>query len=117
MNKVIDGKQYTILFHVDGLKISYKDPRVVDDVITTLQSIFGKVTVSRGAAHTYVDIHLDFSVAGELSASMINYFQSTVDIFPEKLYAPRTPAATFLFSLDSCPFSLLFHLFSVVIST
>lgn len=67
---------------------------MVDDVITILQLILGEVTVFPGATHTYLGIDLDFSVAGELFASMINYFQSVVDDFPEKLHTARTPAAT-----------------------
>ena len=32
-NKMIHGKQCTIIWHVNDLKISHIDPKVVDDVI------------------------------------------------------------------------------------
>ena len=41
-NKTINGKQYTILWHVDNLKILHMDPTMVTNVITNLQSQFGK---------------------------------------------------------------------------
>jgi hypothetical protein len=36
-NKDIDGKQCTILWHVDDLKISHKDPEVVTTIIAQLE--------------------------------------------------------------------------------
>ena len=55
-NKMIDGKQMTICFHVDDCKLSHRKSRVMDDMIQWLrqeyESIFedgsGKMTVSRG---------------------------------------------------------------------
>ena len=48
VNKVINGKQCTITWHVDDLKISHEDKRVVDDAIKKLESIHGKLSVTRG---------------------------------------------------------------------
>jgi len=39
-NKTINGKQCTILWHVDNLKISHVDPKVVNDVIKKLEEKF-----------------------------------------------------------------------------
>ena len=50
-NKDIDGKQCTIVWHVDDLKISHVNSRVVDEIITSLNAEYGKVgemTVRRG---------------------------------------------------------------------
>ena len=41
-NKMINGKQCTILWHVDDLKISHVQGRVVDDVLRMLDEEFGK---------------------------------------------------------------------------
>ena len=35
-NKMVDGSQYTILWHVDDLQISHVDPKVVTSVIQAL---------------------------------------------------------------------------------
>ena len=41
-NKVTNGHQLSIIFHVDDLKISHKDPKVVDDFIKSVDSEYGK---------------------------------------------------------------------------
>jgi len=61
-NKMMQGKQMTICFHVDDCKLSHKSPKVVSKVINWLrceyESIFedgsGKMQVSRGKVHTYL---------------------------------------------------------------
>jgi hypothetical protein len=61
-NKVIDGKQCTICFHVDDCKISHVSNQVVVQTIVWLrqdyESIFedgsGKMKVSRGKVHKYL---------------------------------------------------------------
>jgi hypothetical protein len=63
-NKMINGKQCTILWHVDDLKISHVDAEVVTNVIAMLSSEFGKeapLTVTRGAIHEYPGMTLDFT--------------------------------------------------------
>jgi Reverse transcriptase (RNA-dependent DNA polymerase) len=55
-NKTINKKQCTILWHVDNLKISHKDPGVVTDIIKQLKKEFGAeapLTVMRGKVHDY----------------------------------------------------------------
>jgi hypothetical protein len=49
-NKMIDGKQCTTFWHVDDIKISHADPKVVDGVLDQLQGRYGKespLTVTR----------------------------------------------------------------------
>ena len=41
-NKIINGKQCTIMFYVDDNKISHEDPAVVDEILRILESHFGK---------------------------------------------------------------------------
>ena len=47
-NADIDGKQCTIAWYVDDLKISHMNPEVVDQIIQHLEGKFGKMTVRRG---------------------------------------------------------------------
>jgi hypothetical protein len=66
-NKMIDGNQMTLCFHVDDCKLSHKDPKAMDAMITWLkqeyESIFedgsGKMQVSRGKVHKYLGMTLD----------------------------------------------------------
>ena len=41
-NKTINGKQCTIGWHVDDLKISHVDSEVVDDILNKLDERYGK---------------------------------------------------------------------------
>ena len=100
LNNIIESKKCTILFHMDELKFSHNNPGVVDDVIDTLKSILGDLTVSDDDVHTYLGIDLDFSTKGELTVSMVNYFRSILEDFPEEIGKASTPAATHLFDTD-----------------
>ena len=42
-NCMINGKQYTILWHVDDSKISHEDPAVVTDISWQLNDKYGKI--------------------------------------------------------------------------
>jgi hypothetical protein len=56
-NKTIDGKQCTILWHVDDLKVSHVDPKVNTTMIGLIDNEFGKegpITVTRGKVHDYL---------------------------------------------------------------
>jgi hypothetical protein len=67
-NKMVDGKQCTILWHVDELKISHVDSNVVTKVISTINEEFGKeapITVKRGKVHDYLGMTLDYSKKGK----------------------------------------------------
>ena len=70
-NKMIEGKQMTICFHVDDCKLSHKMPHVMDQMIGWLrreyESIFedgsGQMTVSRGKVHKYLGMTLEIGRA------------------------------------------------------
>ena len=56
MNKEVDRKQCTILWHVDDLKVSHVDPQVVTDVLTLLAEEYREdspLTITRGKQHDY----------------------------------------------------------------
>eukprot|EP00978_Attheya_sp_CCMP212_P047720 scaffold424725_cov134-Attheya_sp.AAC.1 len=61
---MINGKQCTIVWHVNDLKISRVDSKAVTGVIDQLQAAFGTktpITVKRGKMHDYLGMTLDFS--------------------------------------------------------
>ena len=73
-NKDINGSQYTIFWHVDDLKISHKDSAVIDKIITSLKSEYGKVgetTVRRRKKHEYLGMTLDFLKGAPFNANMV----------------------------------------------
>ena len=103
VNKTIRGSQCTICWHVDDLKISHKDPEVVTEVIKTLESIYGPLSIERGDSHTYLGMDLDYKEKGIVGISMRPYLEEIVDEFPEDIAGrhAKTPAASHLFDVDS----------------
>ena len=43
-NKMVNGEQITVQFHVDDLKVSHKDQAVLEDFLSNLRNEFGQAT-------------------------------------------------------------------------
>ena len=85
MNKMINGNQCTILWHVDDLKISHISKDVVSEIINLLEKEFGKeapLTLNRGKVHQYLGMTIDFSTPGKVIFSMFDYVQNMLDSLP-----------------------------------
>jgi hypothetical protein len=71
-NKMVNGKQFTITWHVDDLKLSHVDDKEVTKMIVWLKSIYGDdMRVSRGKSRDYLGMDLDFNVPGQVKITMI----------------------------------------------
>ena len=58
-NRMVDGTQQTVCWHVDDLKISHKDAAVNTQTIKALAKIYGPgITVSRGKVHDYLGVEI-----------------------------------------------------------
>jgi hypothetical protein len=81
-NKIIEGEQMTICFHVDDCKLSHRKKAVMDRMIGYLlqeyESIFedgsGEMTVSRGKILKYLGMTLDllFQDKSKLQCSIMS---------------------------------------------
>jgi Reverse transcriptase (RNA-dependent DNA polymerase) len=105
VNKVVNGKQLTIVWYVDDLKISHVDSTVVDDMIEILKKEFGQVsnlTVRRGKVHDYLGMKFDFSTPGKVILSMDDYISQLLEETPEELLkgAVTSPAGNYLFNVN-----------------
>ena len=99
-NKIIGGKQLTVCWHVDDLKISYVDAKEVTKMIQWLESEYGEMHGSRGKRHDYLGMCLDYSIPGEVRISMEEYLRGVLDDFLKNITeAPETPAASNLFNV------------------
>jgi hypothetical protein len=107
VNKMINGKQCTIIWHVDDLKISHVEAKVVDQIIEMLDREFGKETPmnkSRGKVHDYLGMVLDFSKPGELTVDMVDYIKTVIAGMPKDMEGKaKTPAGTHLFKVNENP--------------
>ncbi|KAG7373061.1 reverse transcriptase RNA-dependent DNA polymerase [Nitzschia inconspicua] len=104
-NKVIKGKQCTIVWYVDDLKLSHEDPAVVEDIFAKLQAEFGKeapLTVTRGKVHNYLGMRIDYSVDGKVQFTMPSVVNDIITQLPALLATgpSMTPAANHLFKVN-----------------
>jgi len=103
-NKMINGKQCTIVWHVDDLKISHVDSKAVTGVIDQLQAAFGTetpITVKRGKIHDYLGMTLDFSSPGKVRVTMIDYIKNMLADLPSDMDGiAATAAPSHLFEVN-----------------
>jgi hypothetical protein len=106
-NKMINGKQCTILWHVDDLKISHVDPEVVEVILRLLNKRYGKgspLVVTRGEVHGYLGTIFDFSVDGKVTIIMKDYIIEMLEELLEDMAGEAaTPAANHLFEVNNQP--------------
>ena len=69
-NKMIGGKQLTVCWHVDDLKISCIDANEVTKNIQWLESEYGEMHGSHWKRNDYLGMWIDYSVPGEVRISM-----------------------------------------------
>jgi hypothetical protein len=106
VNKIINGKQATIVWHVDDLKISHIDPDVVTSIIKLLEDEFGKtapLTIRRGLSHEYLGMDIEYTDKQTVIFTMFDYLEDIIATLPEELRSNRkttTPAADHLFAVN-----------------
>ena len=99
-NKLINGKQMTIMWHVDDLKILHVNRFGLTKMLFFLYSLYPGLTVKRGHVHTYIGMEMDFTEKGEVSIAMHKYLDNILMEFPEHLGAIATlPAVDHLFQV------------------
>jgi Reverse transcriptase (RNA-dependent DNA polymerase) len=87
-NKMVNGKQCTIVWHVDDLKISHEEKDVVSGVIKQLEEEFGKeapLTINRTKIHNYLGMTLDFSTEGKVRFIMEDYVAGILNDAPDDM--------------------------------
>jgi hypothetical protein len=106
-NKIINGNQLTVVWHVDDLKVSHVDAAVVDEFVDQMESEFGKETPinkSRGKVHDYLGMELDYSINGQVTINMSDYIKTIISEIPEDMRGvASTPASNHLFVVNHDP--------------
>ena len=103
-NKTINGKQCTIIWHVDGLKISHIDKNIVEDIIWLLNEKFRKeslLTTTRGKVLEYLGMMLDYMTKGKVKIFMYDHINKLLTELPSDMNGSvKTPAASHLFNVN-----------------
>ena len=104
VNKMINGQQMTVAWHVDDLKVSHVDASEVEKFVQRMETTFGQdtpLTVSRGQVHDYLGMTLDYRTKGEVQISMEHYIDMMLQDAPEEMKGvATTPAASHLFKVN-----------------
>ena len=101
-NKMVDGHQMTICWHVDYLKVSHKDNNAVTALAENPAELYGpKTTVSCRKVHKYLGMDINWdSVPGTMIVSMIKYLHKLIEEFPEVLQGTKaSPSGDHLFTV------------------
>lgn len=104
-NKMVDGKQCTVLWHVNDIKISHVSLDIVESVLKLLSEQYGReapLVVTRGRVHEYLGMTLDYSEAHKCKIRMSDYIEEMLDDIPADMEGEAaTPAALHLFEVDA----------------
>ena len=106
MNKTVDGKQCTVRWHVDDLKILHVKKKVVEDLVDLLNKNYGKeapLTVTRGKIHDYLGMTIDYLTPRKVIFSMFDYIDGLLHEAPEDLFSggiPKSGTAKHLFDVN-----------------
>ena len=89
-NEMIQGKQCTIVWYVDDVKVSHVDPKVVTKIIEEIEESFGDVSAVRGDKHTFLGMNMTFTKDKKIHIKMKEHLQEAIDAFPEDINAEVT---------------------------
>ena len=86
-NKMVNGEQQSILWHVDDLKSSDMDTKVQEEFVQWIRDTYGsigEVTVTQGKVHEYLGMKLDYLVQGQVLIDMVDHMKSMIEGFPKE---------------------------------
>ena len=85
-NRMVNGKQQTVIWHVDDLKASHVDPGVNTAFGQWLKVKYGDCKEHRWKHHEYLGMDLDYSEQGKVKIRMVPYLKGihlTIDGWQE----------------------------------
>ena len=102
-NKMVDGKQCTIIWHVDDLMVSHVSKKIVEETLDELNKEFGELapmTITRGNDHEYLGVNIKY-LKRKVQMSMKKYIKEMLQELPKDMDGTAaTPAAKHLFEVN-----------------
>ena len=99
-NKMINGKQCTIVWHVDDLKMLHVQQEVLDEIIGKLTHKYGNekgLTVQRGRKHEYLGMTIEYTDDQKVKFTMTDYVDGLLSEMTDDMKGVAvTPAASHL---------------------
>ena len=105
VNRMFGKDQCTIQWHVDDLKISCRNGKVVDKIISKLNAIYGKtspLTITRGNQHEYLGMSINYSEPDKVIFTMYDYVNEIIASLPKEMIGTAiSPAGSHLFKVNT----------------
>eukprot|EP00956_Cyclotella_meneghiniana_P038953 scaffold162906_cov46-Cyclotella_meneghiniana.AAC.1 len=100
-NKMVNGTQMTVVWHVDDLKVSHKSKDEIMKLVGYIKGKYGEgLTVHDGHVHDYLGVDHDYSEKGVVKMSMMKHIDKIFKDFPEDIgKSSQTPASENLFKI------------------
>ena len=100
-NKIINGKQCTIVWYVDDNKVSHKDPAVVTEILNEIKKHFGDITISRGKEHEFLGMDIKLRGDGLIEVCMKKQIEEAAKMFGDLCsYKVTSPCANHLWDVN-----------------
>lgn len=93
-NKLIDGKQYTIVGYVDDNKISHVDKKVADDITHKIEEQFPGLVTHREKYLDFFRMNIKFPNEGTVCIGMQQYLDESINEYIGHTYSPVSSSAT-----------------------
>ena len=102
-NKLVNGSQLTVAWHVDDCLASHKDSKVLDEFADNMIKEFGAMTITKGMDHDFLGMRIGFNKDKSVTVDMRAQIRQVIEEF-EKFdtsdTAVVTPAAHHLFTVN-----------------
>jgi hypothetical protein len=99
-NKLGDGKQMTVRWHVDDLMISHVNQDKILKFVKCIKDIYGdNLAENVGMTYDYLGMTFDYAFKREVRINMCKYLLKVMEDFPEEITGVSTPAADHLFKV------------------
>jgi hypothetical protein len=95
-----DGRQTTLLLHVDDMKVIAPTEEGIDNLLLDLQKRFPKLVVKRGQKLNYLGMVFDYSVPGKCKVTMDGFIADLLEECSDMEGVSDTPATSTLFVID-----------------
>ena len=102
-NKMINGKQMTISWHVDDCIVSHADQNVVDEFGKRMIKEFGKMEITSGSMHEFLGMKIGINEDRTISVDMRQQLRQVIKEFEkfDTINANVTkPATYYLFNIN-----------------
>ncbi len=100
-NKMVNGTQMTIRWHVDDLVKSHLSQDEIMKVVQGIKDIYGEnLAETVGTVHDYLGMTFDYSFTREVRINMWDYLGKVIKDFPKEITGTcATPAGDHLFKV------------------